>query len=186
MSLRANRIASLTLCLYLVVGCSSRRTVEAPDPGITRTGNPVISSPVPAPKVPVALPEAPSAPRDAGARTIPRQAPQPDTSDRVAALCGPEFSVSKISPDVIQVEKPGAKSHTSLFQQSITLGKLRSTLKIQGILPAENAGRSIVRDGTATIEFPPATIPRNAATVITAALGVEGVDRVRALLPQAH
>lgn len=181
----ADRIIPITLCLFWVAGCASRRPVEPQAPGVVVRPTPVRPIQVIAPAVPATLPKAaPAAPRDTEARTPPRQSPPQDTSPaaRVAALCDPKFAVSKISAGVLEVEKPGAKSRTSLFQQSITLGKLRSTLKVQGILPVEDAGQSTVRDGTATIEFPPLTSPKNAVAVISAALGVEGVDRIRALL----
>ena len=74
-----------------------------------------------------------------------------------------------------------AESH-SLFEEAIALSKLRGLLAARPAIPKDTAQKTRLQNGTAIIPFGKSVPAADAAAAVAAALSVDGVQRVRALL----
>ena len=70
----------------------------------------------------------------------------------------------------------------SLFEEAIALSKLRGLLAARPALPKGTAQKTRLQNGTAIIPFGKSVPPDDAAAAVVAALSVDGVQRVRAVL----
>jgi hypothetical protein len=184
--------AAASLALLICGGCAGRQAVavQAPksgQPGLPRsTGAPVGPAVVPA-----VLPQ-PPATLFAGVEPVPEpartsrppqesSAPEPTTANRTASLLKRRYIVSEPSPAQVIVKNPGTIPPPSLFEEAIALSKIRGRLKTQKALPPGVSERTTLKAGTVTIPMAGTLTPTEAAAAISAALGVDGVQRVNAV-----
>ena len=81
---------------------------------------------------------------------------------------------------LVKSDKPTAP--VSLFEEAITLSKLRGLLSAKSSIPKAGVQKTVLRNGTAEIPFGKSVPPADAAAAIAAALSLDGVQRVRAQL----
>ena len=79
---------------------------------------------------------------------------------------------------LVKSDKPGAS--ISLFEEAITLSKLRGILSSKTSIPKSGVQKTVLRNGTAVIPFGTSVPPSDAAAAISAALSLDGVHWVRA------
>lgn len=88
----------------------------------------------------------------------------------------------QISDATLLVKRNSTTPPASLFEESIALSKLRGQLKTRPGIPRGTAEKSGLRDGTATLVFAGPLPAAEAAGAISAALSLDGIQRVRAVL----
>ncbi len=115
---------------------------------------------------------------------VPTPAPRPPAppARRVAAYLPHGCIVAEISDRELLVKTSTATRAPSLYEESISLSRLRGQLKSRPGIPKGTVDQSSLKDGTATIVFTAPLPPAEAAGVITSALSLDAVQRVRAVL----
>ncbi len=184
--------AAAGLALLACGGCAGRQTaaVQAPKAGQTGVTRSTGSSGGPA-LVPAVMPLPPAA-TVASVQPVPEpprvsgppqesSAPEPTTANRTASLLKRRYIVSEPSPVQVIVKNPGTIARPSLFEEAIALSKIRGKLKTQRAIPPGVSERTTLKEGTVTIPMAGTLTPAEAAAAISAALGVDGVQRVNAV-----
>ena len=172
----------VALGIVLCAGCSTQQTAPVPKPERSRYAG--VSRGIPASlQQPTALvslppstvaPPAPVRPSDA----IP--APEPTLANRTASLLRHRYIVSELSAFQLLVRNPANVAAPSLFEEAIALSKIRGKLKSQKVIPPGGSEKTTIKDGTVTIPFGYSVSPTDAASAISGALGVNGIQRVNA------
>lgn len=90
--------------------------------------------------------------------------------------------VVEMTPTSLLVKSDKPTSPVSLFEEAITLSKLRGLLSAKSSIPKAGVQKTVLRNGTAEIPFAQSVPPADAAAAIAAALSLDGVQRVRAQL----
>ena len=90
--------------------------------------------------------------------------------------------ILEATPTTLLVKSGPPAELPSLFEEAITLSKLRGLLSARPEIPKETASKTRLQNGTATIPFGKTVSSAEAASAIEAAFSVEGVQRVRAVL----
>lgn len=176
---------SAALCLVLT-GCAA----GPPLPPARLPGKSAAVQPLP---TIIALPSPRLAPAPPPANPLP---PRPADSSpptsrvtrsaQVAEKLDSAFLVESLAPDSLLVSKKTTAARTpSLFEQSILLGKIRSTLTSANPRSAPLAASASLQKGIATFPIAPSTPPGAAAVAIAKILALDGVHSVRADFPPA-
>jgi hypothetical protein len=101
-------------------------------------------------------------------------------SEQVGKILLASFEVKTLDKRTLRVLKaPAAKSSTSLFEESIILGRLRSFLKSS--TTATTAPSVVFYSGVATVKFSGEINSASASVLIAKMLSVNGVNEVRAV-----
>ena len=182
MVLRNSRRLGLLAGILLLVGCTTSRKqvaapVAAPLPATTPTRSATRSLPPPV------IPEEPAnkpAPLPAIATDEQRVRETPSASLR--KLLPKTCVVMEITPTMLLVKSGAPAESASLFEEAISLSKLRGLLSARATIPKETAQKTRLQNGTATIPFGKHVSSADAAAAVVAALSVDGVQRVRAVL----
>ena len=90
--------------------------------------------------------------------------------------------VVEATPTTLLVKSGTPTDPPSLFEEAITLSKLRGLLSAKPSIPKETAQKTKLQNGTATIPFGKSVSSADAASAVETAFSVEGVQRVRAVL----
>jgi len=90
--------------------------------------------------------------------------------------------VLEATPTTLLVKSRTPMESPSLFEEAIALSKLRGLLSARPAIPRDSAQKTRLQNGTATIPFGKSVSPSDAASAVAAALSVDGVQRVRAVL----
>lgn len=178
------RVLALSLACALL-GCVSAR--QAPSP---KTPSPDQALAAPAPAAPAFRAPAPQELREAPAlaappasqETVRASAPPEPPSARVAGFLPQGLVVLQISDSTLLVKRNATTPPASLFEESIALSKLRGQLKTRAGIPRGTAEKSSLRAGTASLVFAGPLPAAEAAGAISAALSLDGIQRVRAVL----
>ena len=101
-------------------------------------------------------------------------------SEQVGILLRASFEAKTLDRGALQVSKPSAgRSSTSLFEEAIILGRLRSFLKSSA---TANTHSSVVfHAGVATVNFSGEIHSGSASGLIAKMLSLDGVNEVRAV-----
>jgi hypothetical protein len=114
------------------------------------------------------------------ATTAPSDRESPCTSLR--KLLPKSCVVVEATPTTLLVKSGTPTDPPSLFEEAITLSKLRGLLSAKPSIPKETAQKTKLQNGTATIPFGKSVSSADAASAVETAFSVEGVQRVRAVL----
>jgi hypothetical protein len=105
-------------------------------------------------------------------------------SSSVRKLLPKTCVVMEVAPTTLLVKSGTPTSPPSLFEEAIALSKLRGLLTARPAIPKETAQNTRLQNGTATIPFGKSVPPADVASAVVAALAVDGVQRVRAVMGQ--
>lgn len=92
------------------------------------------------------------------------------------------FVAMEVTPTTLLVKSGAPMESPSLFEQAIALSKLRGLLSARPAIPRETAQKTRLQNGMATIPFGKSVSSADAASAVVAALSVDGIQRVRAVL----
>jgi len=168
-----------------LAGCVSARPAPCPRPA---SPDQPLSAPgptAPVPRAPAAQPvrEAPAVAAPPATEEPARvSAPPEPPAARVAGFLPQGLVVLQISDSTLLVKRNAATQPASLFEESIALSKLRGQLKTRPGIPRGTAEKSGLRAGTASLVFAGPLPAAEAAGAISAALSLDGIQRVRAVL----
>jgi len=178
-------VVAVNLC-----GCATRSN----DRGANLALSVLKAEPLPRPKSQEAVGQAQPPVRE-GSNNAPAASPQPPPSApppprhdpetparRVAAYLPQGCIATEVSDRELLVRSSTATRAPSLYEESISLSRLRGQLKSRPGVPAGTADQSSLKDGTATILFTGPLPPAEAAGVISSALSLDAVQRVRVVL----
>ena len=167
--------------ILLQAGCASPRksaAVSVPRPAAANPATPAVRS-LPAPGI-----------REEPAHKF--SLPPPIAMEPQHVRESPASSLKKLLPKTCVVMEVTAttllvKSRTltassSLFEEAIALSKLRGLLAARPAIPKDTAQKTRLQNGTAIIPFGKSVPAADAAAAVAAALSVDGVQRVMALL----
>ena len=90
--------------------------------------------------------------------------------------------VMEVTPTTLLVKSGAPTEAPSLFEEAIALSKLRGLLTARPVIPKDTAQKTRLQNGTAIIPFGKSVTPADAAAAVVAALSVDGIQRVRAVL----
>lgn len=175
---------------FLGAGCASPRqktpatapVVASPATHPTTLAAPAtVLPPAPTPPPPAEVPTPSSARRESPLPAAPA-APVETPAARVADYLPQGLVVLQISDSTLLVKRISSSPPASLFEESIALNKLRGQLKSRPSIPRGTAEKSRLQDGTASIAFAGPLPAAEAAGAISAALSLDGIQRVRAVL----
>lgn len=173
--------AAMLVGILLHSGCSTpgRQTVAPPAPAPHRAPPPGMTR-----SLPPAVPTQPAVQSPALQPTAQAEQPrvQESASSSVRKLLPKTCVVMEVSSTTVLV-KPGRPTPApSLFEEAIALSKLRGLLTARPAIPKDTAQNTRLQNGTATIPFGKSVPPTDVASAIAAALTVDGVQRVRAVM----
>jgi len=171
--------AALVLTAILQSGCSTPKPrphaqqpaillIPSPDKGVRRS--------VP----PVAIPQ-PETSNVTPPRVEKPTAPDPQ-AQALRNLLPRSCVVVEMTPASLLVKSDKPSAPVSLFEEAITLSKLRGLLSAKSSIPKSGVQKTVLRNGTAELTFTKSVPPADAAAAIVAALSLDGVQRVRAQL----
>jgi hypothetical protein len=174
-------VAAVLIGILLQAGCSAphKQTVAAPAPAPHRAPSPGMTRSLP-PAVPTQSALQVPAPQPAAQAEQPRV--QESAASSVRKLLPKTCVVMEVSSTTVLV-KPGTPTPApSLFEEAIALSKLRGLLTARPAIPKDTAQKTRLQNGTATIPFGKSVPPADVASAVAAALSVDGVQRVRAVM----
>ena len=168
--------------ILLLAGCTTSQKhvtapVHAPLPATKPAGSATRS--LPPPVIPEEQANKPL-PLPAVATDEQRVRETPSTSLR--KLLPKTCVVMEVTPTMLLVKSGAPTISPSLFEEAISLSKLRGLLSSRPTIPKETAQKTRLQNGTATIPFGKCVSSADAAAAVVAALSVDGVQRVRAVL----
>ena len=173
--------AAVLIGILLQTGCSTpgKQTVATPAPAAHRAPSPGMTRSLP-PAVPTQPSVQVSTPQPAAQAE--QQRVQESASSSVRKLLPKTCVVMEVSSTTLLV-KPGTPTPApSLFEEAIALSKLRGLLTAMPAIPKDTAQKTRLQNGTATIPFEKSVPPADVASAGAAALSVDGVQRVRAVM----
>ncbi len=171
--------AALVLAAILQSGCSTPKPQpHAQEPAVI---------PIPSPDKGVArsVPPAAIPPPETSNVTPPRMEKPPAPDSQALALRNllpRSCVVVEMTPSSLLVKSDKPTAPVSLFEEAITLSKLRGLLSAKTSIPKAGVQKTVLRNGTAELTFTKSVPPADAAAAIAAALSLDGVQRVRAQL----
>jgi len=178
MVLRNPWFAGLLVGFILQAGCAApRKQAAAPVPCQAATrANPATRS-LPA----VATPEDR---KPAAQPAVPMEQPhvRETPASSLKKLLPKACVAMEVTPTTLLVKSGTPADSPSLFEEAIALSKLRGLLSARPAIPKETPQKTKLQNGTAIIPFGKSVSPADAAAAVAAALSVDGVQRVRAVL----
>ena len=172
--------AGLLLGILLLTGCATRRKPADVCGAVPRTAatpaNPA-AGPLPAPARQVDNKPAPQPPAQTEQPHV-RESPASSLRKLLPKTC----VVLEATPTTLLVKSGTPTESPSLFEEAIALSKLRGLLSARPEIPNGTAQKTGLQNGTATIPFGKSVSPAAAAAAVVAALSVDGVQHVRAML----
>jgi hypothetical protein len=166
--------------ILLLAGCTTPRNQEAAAPAPLPAATPAQP---PDRSLPPVIPEQPAR---KPTPQPPLAAEQPHLRETPASCLKkllPKTSVAmEVNPTTLLVKSGAPTEPPSLFEEAIALSKLRGLLAARPAIPKDTPHKTKLQNGTATIPFGKSVPPSDAAAAVVAALSVEGVQRVRAVL----
>ena len=170
--------AGLLAGFLLQAGCTTpRKQAAAPVPcqAATRAKQATRSLPaVAAPEDRKPVPQPPAAMEQPRVRETP--------ASNVKKLLPKTCVAMEVTPTTLLVKSWTPTEAPSLFEEAIALSKLRGLLSARPAIPKETPQKTRLQNGTATIPFGKSVPSADAADAVVAALSVDGVQRVRAVL----
>lgn len=167
--------------ILLQAGCSTPRkqTVAAPAPALRPAPTPAMTRSLPA-----VVASQPAEPNRALVPAVPAEQPRirETPSSSVRKLLPKTCVVMEVAPATLLVKSGTPTPTPSLFEEAIALSKLRGLLTARPAIPKETAQKTRLQNGTATIPFGKFVPPADVASAVAAALSVDGVQRVRAVM----
>lgn len=167
------------ICIGLLSACQTKREAKVPAAfaaGITT------STDQRKPQAVTSAPKAKVPPIQTAATTLDSKLPaSPQSlSEQVGTSLSASFEVKNLDNSILQVVKhSAAKSSTSLFEESIILGRLRSFLKSS--VTATTHQSVVFHAGVATVHFSGEINSASASVLIAKMLSLDGVNEVRAV-----
>lgn len=167
------------VCIGLLSACQTKRDSMAPAAiaaGIATTADQR------KPQASATMPKAKVAPTKTAATALDSKPPaRPQTlSEQVGTRLRASFEVKTLDRATLQVLKPSAgRSSTSLFEEAIILGRLRSFLKSSAT--ANTHSSVIFHEGVAAVSFSGEINSASASVLIEKMLSLDGVNEVRAV-----
>jgi hypothetical protein len=167
-----------------MAACATR-----PSPGPDRSlGKPAATSAISHPAAPTS-----SLPAPAPAKNTPSELPSPNQANltppqpltspsaRFAEKLGSTFQIVSIDSESLLVSKKNSTPArtSSLFEESILLGKIRSALTSTAPHSAPLAKSASLKNGLATVPISPSTPPGTAAVTIAKILALDGITAAR-------
>ncbi len=105
--------------------------------------------------------------------------PRETLASQVRKLLPPSCAVIEATATSIVLRGRSPAPSSSLYEDAIALSELRGLLSSRKI-PSATTQHTTLRNGTATIPFPPNTPPDSAASALTAASNIRGIQKIRA------
>jgi len=167
------------VCMGLLSACQTKREFKVPD--TVATGRTTTVDPK-KPQSITATPKEKVPPVEKAVTTLDSKLPaSPQTlSEQVGTSLLVSFEVKTLDKRTLQVLKPSAaRSSTSLFEESIILGRLRSFLKSSTTATMDPS--VVFYSGVATVNFSGEINSASASVLIAKMLSVDGVNEVRAV-----
>lgn len=167
------------ICMGLLSACQTKREFKIPATvaeGVTTTANHKNL------QVVTAMPKSKVPPMQTAATTLDSKLPASlqTLSEQVGTSLSASFEVKNLDNSILQVVKhSAAKSSTSLFEESIILGRLRSFLKSSATATTHSS--VVFHAGVATVNFSTEINSAPASVLITKMLSLDGVNEVRAV-----
>lgn len=183
--LRGNScVRGLLAGLLLVAGCSTSRkqagTSTAPLTAPLPSAAPTM--PARSSRPPPALPEKPPSQVPPPATGTVEQHSRETPAASLRRLLPKTCVVLEITPTTLLIKSGTPAGSSSLFEEAIALSKLRGRLTARPAIPKDTAQKTKLQNGTAIIPFGKSVPPDDAADAVAAALTVNGVQQVRAVL----
>ena len=174
-------LAGLFAGILLLAGCTTQRNQVAAAPASHPAATPS--------KLPAKSLTPPVIPEEPARKTTPQP---PRATEQLHLRETPASSLKKLLPKtcvVLEVNpttllvKSGAPAESpSLFEEAIALSKLRGLLAARPAIPKDTPHKTRLQNGTATIPFGKSVPLSDVAAAVVAALSVDRVQRVRAVL----
>ena len=164
--------------LLLQAGCATPRKEAAfPAPNPATAGSRPATRSLPTAAAPEDRKPAPQ-PSVAMEQPHFRESPSSDVRKLLPKTC----VVLEVTTTTLLVKSCAPTESSSLFEEAIALSKLRGLLTGKPAIPRGTAQKTRLQNGTAIIPFGKSVPPSDVADAVVAALSVDGVQRVRAVL----